>query len=214
MRRESGFTLIEIMVVLAIMAVLMGGVAFIIKFAGEAGQRAETESLIREIEASLSLVRGQDNLGEYPPTDTRELRIGSKKLGKTLGISNSTCMGIETVALVLFMGELNLGSTRIDRKYLLNLDNDQIGVKQLTVHENQDLFEIRDAWEQPLIYIHHRDYDRFESEPYVSLDFQGNEILVQPWRDETTGSWYKLESYQLFSIGPDGEPNTDDDIRN
>ncbi len=210
--RESGFTLIEILVVLAIMAMLMGGVAFGIKFATLEGEKTETRGIIGEIGACLEQVRDPNNLGEYPPTNTSELRIGRKALGKELAIPNESNLGIETVALVLFMKDLDVGS-RISTNFLINVDGDEAG-KNLTTHAKLDLFEIRDAWGQPLIYIHHRDYEAVTASPMESWCFHDMNVLVKPIVNPTTGTFYKLESYQLFSLGPDGEFDTDDDIRN
>jgi len=209
--REQGFTLIEILVVLAIMATLMAGVAFIIQYAIVEGEKADTTSLINQISGCLKLAASPSNLGEYPPTDTAELRLGRKPIGKELGIPNRTNLGIETVTLVCFWRDMDVGQ-RIDTKYLINSDEDE-AAENVTTHATNALFELRDAWGQPLIYIHHRDYDRVASEPMQVWSINGI-VDVRPYKNETTGTWYKLESFQLFSLGPDGEQFTDDDITN
>jgi prepilin-type N-terminal cleavage/methylation domain-containing protein len=212
MRRESGFTLIEILIVLAIMAMLMGAVAFGIRITQTEGEKTKTRSLIEQIGGCLELVASPDNLGEYPPTNTAELRLGRKQIGKEIGVTNETNMGIESVAIVLYMPELDVGK-RIEADSLINTDGDQAG-KNLTTHAKLDLFEFGDAWGQPLVYIHHRDYDLYAAQGVETVNLAGETVFVKPRRNETTGTYYKLDSYQLISIGPDGEPDTDDDITN
>ena len=51
-------------------------------------------------------------------------------------------------------------------------------------------------------------------QPIQTWTVENGDITVEAYRNETTGTYYKLESYQLFSVGPDGEQFTDDDITN
>jgi prepilin-type N-terminal cleavage/methylation domain-containing protein len=212
-RRENGFTLIEVLIVLAIVATLMGAVMVIIPYVQNRSKVMQTQSLLAEIEAALKQVEDPYQLAEFPPTDTTALRLKRKKIGTEIGQPNETNVGIETVTLVLFMKDLDIG--RIDSKHLGNTDNDE-APKNFTIHKKLALFELCDAWGQPLVYIHSRDYQRVKEAPvpYVfrSEEEGGFAAQVVPFTDETTGNFYRPDTYQLFSVGPDGLPGNEDDI--
>jgi prepilin-type N-terminal cleavage/methylation domain-containing protein len=212
MRRDSGFTLIEILIVLAIISTLMAGVMIVIPIVKEKQRETATSNLIAEISGLLSRVHNPNNLGEYPPTDTSELMLGRQKIGKEIGTPNDINVGGETMALVLFMAKMDLGS-RIGTEHLANNDEDHVGAEGVTIHTKTDMFEINDAFGNPLIYIHHRDYKRVE-EGGVLYRFLKGDTSVRPWKDPKTGTFFKLESFQIISAGPDGIPNTTDDIAN
>jgi hypothetical protein len=85
---------------------------------------------------------------------------------------------------------------------------------------NPKLFEIKDAWGNPLVYFADADYADAEKVPhtYMTASTRENEgeeggmVDVKPWRLQT-GGFAQPGKFQLFSMGPDGVPNTDDDIK-
>ena len=72
--------------------------------------------------------------------------------------------------------------------------------------------EICDAWGNPLVYIPSDQYlPTFDSgQPYINANF--DEWEAKPYKRDD-GSFYNPNSYQLYSVGKDGEPNTEDDIK-
>jgi prepilin-type N-terminal cleavage/methylation domain-containing protein len=211
MRRESGFTLIEILIVLAIISTLMAGVMIVIPIVKDKQKVTSTRSLISQIEAQLSQAKSSNNLGEYPPTNTSDLILNRKKIGKGIGTPNDLNIGGETMALVLFMKLLDFGS-RLSTEHLGNVDEDVMG-ENATIHAKLDMFEILDAFGNPLIYIHNRDYEDAMNGNYMYRFIKGDKRVV-PFKDPKTGNYFNLEKFQIISAGPDGEPNTEDDIAN
>ncbi len=214
-RREEGFTLIEIMVVIAIIATLMGLVVVGIPYISKKSKESQTKSRINEIAALMQLVKGGQNLGEYPPTQTSRLMLGNQKIGKEVGQPNMVNVGIETIAVVFFMNEIDLGD-RISTDYLENYDGDMAN-KNIVIHQVNDLFEIKDAFEQPLIYFHSSEYKpALEGRAFLvsteEMPVEGEEVV--PWTDAATGGFKNPGSFQIFSLGHDGRPNTEDDIGN
>ena len=46
------------------------------------------------------------------------------------------------------------------------------------------------------------------------MNMNGDVIDAKPWVNPKTKSYYNQSGFQLFSAGPDGEFNTEDDICN
>jgi prepilin-type N-terminal cleavage/methylation domain-containing protein len=209
MRNQRGFTLIELLIVMAIIAAMAAGVMVLIPVMGKKARANETRALISQVDAVVGMIKSE--LGEYPPTDTREIRIGKKKLGKELA-GNDTNLGIETICVLAWMKDLDTGK-KPETKHLINTDEDEAPTN-ITSHKKADLFELMDAYQNPLIYLHHRDYEMsYDYKP--GEDAIAEDIItwsVKAHRDDKTQTYHKLDSYQLFSAGPDNEPGTEDDI--
>ncbi len=76
--------------------------------------------------------------------------------------------------------------------------------------------EIVDGWGNPLVYFHSSDYKKYadSGQTYSSKAFDtGEEMEVEarPWQRED-GTFYNPLTFQVYSMGPDGEPNTEDDV--
>ena len=71
--------------------------------------------------------------------------------------------------------------------------------------------ELRDAWGNPLVYFHRGDYGRYAERGVVYLTVLDERVEARPCRD-ADGSFVNPRTFQIYSMGPDGVPNTDDDI--
>ena len=73
-----------------------------------------------------------------------------------------------------------------------------------------------DPWGNPYAYFHSHDYAKKGIGSYTTMDAEGVEetSVVKPWKNPKTGSFYMASRFQLFSAGPDGVFNTEDDIGN
>ena len=138
------------------------------------------------------------------------------KVGK---VANTMNMGIESVYQSLMLPGFDHKPELSDSE-ISNTDDDRLD-KPLSAGSPADLLEIRDAWGNPLVYFEDRDYALAEKEgvPYqvgssADTDAKGGGDVVQakPWR-LSSGGFAQPGRYQLFSMGPDGLPNTDDDIK-
>jgi prepilin-type N-terminal cleavage/methylation domain-containing protein len=212
-RRQSGFTLIEILVVLAIIAGILGGISLMIAQATRSKQKLAATGRVNNLGAALEQLRAPEKLGGYPPTRMENL-VGPGSMGpvgRKLGNPNDTNCGIESVYVALRLKGINLGSVPEFEgdDALGNLDGDR-AVEAVPDMATNDLWEYLDPWGNPIVYIHSRDYkDPKKAERYVLKD--GREVKVAPARRQN-GEFVRADSFQLFSVGPDGEPGTEDDI--
>jgi hypothetical protein len=96
-----------------------------------------------------------------------------------------------------------------DMKFVVNLEG---GRQVSTCDADADgRREYLDWWGNPIVYIDSADYAAAAGGvAYVRSD--GRRLVVKPFVDPDTGKWYRQFTFQLFSIGPDELPNTDDDV--
>lgn len=210
--RQSGFTLIELMVVIAILAALMAGGTIMLNLAAKKREEALTQQRVTNLGAAIDQLRDGSQLTYFPPTLTSELRgPNGEKVGEKVGLANETNVGIETLYIAFRMKGITVRPEGLDAEDAFeNWDEDQANglAGDMT---SVELFEYVDAWGYPLVYLHSRDYkDPRKVERYVLED--GSEIKVAPRRSGKSGEFFRAASFQLFSIGPDGEPGTDDDV--
>lgn len=130
-RTQSGFTLIEMLVVLAIVSILGGLILTGVQTAKKTSQVNSTKTMFKLIEAALA--NYETDFSDYPFSD-----------GDGSGVRGA---------------ELLYESLKTDRK-----NGPYIELKDFrTVDSNHNgQMELADAWSQPILYWHHRDYDNAE----------------------------------------------------
>jgi prepilin-type N-terminal cleavage/methylation domain-containing protein len=211
-RRDGGFTLIEIMVVIAIIASLIGAGSLMMNIATKKRMIQTTQGRLNALGAALEQIRGADQLGRYPPTQLSKLVFPGFDGVKFTAGTNETNVGIETLYVVFRLPGITVMPQGLDGDdCIANTDDDKATqvVGRLT---KTDLFEYVDAWGHPFIYFAAADYkDPSKVEQYV-LTPGGEKVKVQPKTTEKSGEFMHPDSFQLFSVGPDGKPGTDDDI--
>ena len=199
---RTGFSLIELMAVMIILAILMAFLLPRLTGMGEGVRGAATESFLRG-QMTAALGSYQDDLGDYPSSDWD--RDGE-------AAPNTTNLGSEMLYLAFFAERF--GGMNIHEDNLENTDGDRTR-RSLTMFGNSDLFELCDQWKNPIAYFHHRDYGR--KDLYISYDNRSGEILevlVSALENPRTASFFNPRGFQLISAGVDGAFNTDDDITN
>ncbi len=210
--RKSGFTLIELLVVIAIISLL--GTFMITTFV-ESKRDAElfaVEAFIQNVGASLDVYKSDRRNGAYPPTTLE----GFPALGSKL--PNRTNLGIEALVACLASPDFDgLGNDTEKFEERLNNTDEDASARPMTRWRELDLYELVDRWGNPFVYFNAQDYENRQVRAYMRTepDAEDYEIVtVKPWINPRTKSPYNLNSYQLFSAGPDGEYNTEDDIGN
>jgi prepilin-type N-terminal cleavage/methylation domain-containing protein len=200
-RASEGFTLIELLAVLIIISILAYFLVTNIRGARESVEVGTTRNLLKQIGTALHEFDNQT--GDFPPSQFPS-EWGSPP--------NATNVGAECVYLSL-CAEKGIGFGTLDKpEQLVNTDGDSL-TKRMKGFERSDLFELCDAWDNPIAYFHHRDYDR--EDLYVTNDPQTGEPIqstARAHRNEKTGRWLEPQAFQLISAGPDGQFGNADDI--
>jgi prepilin-type N-terminal cleavage/methylation domain-containing protein len=198
----GGFTLVELLAVMAILAILSA--AFVVGFRKYqlAGEEEETRTRIRLMEATLD-GEYQNDKGDFPPDDYEGL--GGKP-------GNDVNTGTESMIAALTAKDTQYGL--VDSKMLGNTDGDQFP-KKLTRYDTSDAFEYVDRWGNPIAYFHSKHYNRKQKLNAKPKDTRVlEEQMVEAVKDPKTKGFYKPDTCQLISAGPDGRFGTDDDIAN
>lgn len=198
-RRARGFTLIEILVVITIIALLMGFTGmFVMKFR-EAGRITEAQARI----SSLALMAESyaDMNGAYPPSDLGAL--GAKG-------ANGVNAGIE--ACLAALRHRDYSGERPSEAWLGNTDSDT--AEGLGSYDGSNaLLEVVDPWDNPFSYLLADDYGKYGTYR-LGDDRAFEDVDVGALRNELTGAWHMFESFQIRSAGPDGLFDTEDDLAN
>jgi len=212
-RRGSprGFTLVEVLVVIAIIAGLMALVAAIVPKAIEEGRKQRTRNLINNIAAELEALNADaEAFGRYPPTHTKDLRIGKKKIGEELGEPNSVNVGNETIFFVLSYPGLPGHQSTTEAEQIGNTDGDSFRANRLGGTDAQAR-EFIDGWGRPLVYFHSASYK--EPRGLTTVSTPEGPVEVKPKRLPAAkgGQYLGAGSFQIFSLGRNGKQDADDD---
>ena len=215
MRNSRGFTLIEILVVITIIAALMGMVMVLYNMANEAKMATITTTRMGEIGAGLEELKSPQLLGRYPSADMTLLRDTERtNVGKTIGKPNDLNLGIEVVYVLLNLTNHGV-AVDVDDAGLGNTDGDMMAANP-TRGDKKDLYEFVDAWGNPYAYFSAKDYKAAKEfgKYQMSEEYGGLVVNALPWKSKKKGTFVNPGGFQLFSAGPDGIFNTEDDIKN
>lgn len=211
--RQGGFSFIEILVVMGIISVLVGGVIVAIGMWAEKGPEFATKNTLTKVKALIE--NWQTTYEMYPPSDvTRIADVAG--IGKKPKPPNNKVNGaIEAIFQALGWPGFK-GDPQWQENELANTDEDELA-EAVNKHGTKPLLEIVDGYGNPLVYFHSQDYAKYANgggPTYRAFAPDGSEMDVEPkpYRNESDGSFRNPDSFQIWSMGPDGEPNTDDDI--
>jgi prepilin-type N-terminal cleavage/methylation domain-containing protein len=199
--QRSGFTLLEMLAVMVILSILVVFLAFRLGGLGESAKARLTATYLNEI--SLAVAEYEHEHGDYPPSEW------DSKWGAQPNKKNA---GIEILCVTLWSpkwGGVSLSEDKLD-----NTDGDR-SKQSLTTHANRDLFELVDAWQNPIAYFHRRDYGR--EDLYITIDEESadwTESTIKAYTNPKTGNYFRSRTFQLISAGQDGVFGTKDDLSN
>jgi prepilin-type N-terminal cleavage/methylation domain-containing protein len=212
MARQRGFTLIEVLVVITIIAGLMGLGFVMLGKATNTKNETLTRNRLVAITGALHQLKGHDLLGDYPSADPRAFRgLKGEDVGKEIGFPNDTNLGIETVYVAVFLNGHTV-TVEYDEKWLGNTDADNTAGSP-TRTGAKELFEFVDAWGNPYAYFSARELKNPEGLTKYVMG-TGAAVEARPWVEEKTKLPLMQGKFQLFSAGIDGIFNTKDDIGN
>ena len=207
-RSTSGFSLVEVLIVMAILAVLVGGVLVIIGYSVERTRSLQTTQTVAQATILIQDWRGR--FSHYPPSAmTRMERIFDEPCCTRQPV-NGTNEGIETVFQALYWPGFDTPA-QWQPEQLGNTDDDRLE-KPVNGTGSLELTEIVDAWGNPLVYFASDEYARYED---GGARYRRGAVDVEPRPHRLKdGSFARPRSFQVFSMGPDGVPNTPDDVVN
>jgi len=214
-RANDGFTLIEVLVVVSILAVLIGLVSVLI-FKGESEKlKFVTNQRITQLKTSID--RYEIDLNRYPPMTLKELGKVKRYKGLTLD-QNETNLCCEVLFVALHHPDLTspLGDDLSGSDPIRNTDDDIWNQTPDGLGE-VDAYEVVDAWGTPIVYIHKNHYGT----PVRIVNWQGVEVEVNAVKKPDSNEYYNKDSFQLISLGEDGvqaedysDPGLVDDLAN
>lgn len=194
---KAGFSLIEILVVITIIGLLVAASGGAYSVWTAKAEVAKAKTIITELEEYAADYN--DRRGDYPPSSLKDLGLATT--------GDEANEGIEAFVQALFSDRYD-GHRPDSTGDLINADADEADKKR-TVFQSAELLEFKDAWGQPLIYIRHSDYGK-------TFTYMINEesVRVRAIKNPQTRTYYKFESCQIMSAGPDLEWDTPDDVAN
>jgi prepilin-type N-terminal cleavage/methylation domain-containing protein len=205
-RRDAGFSFIEILVVMGIIATLAGLGLLVVTMWQRRGPQKATEVTVNKIKALADSWKLRFH--EYPPMRLKLLPKVAATVEPKISGSNSENEPIETLYQALYVAgfgsEAELGDSEVK-----NIDEDKLLVKLTS--RGVELFEIVDAYGNPLVYFVNTEYAAAEKNPPMYSSNKDGPVEARPYKVEG-GGFVNPNGFQIFSMGPDGKPNTDDDI--
>lgn len=208
-RGQHGFSFIEILIVMGIIAVLASMAIVATQIWGRQGPEFMTRTRLVKVDAGIG--EWKRAFEAYPPSDPTDIpkyaMVGPKKV---TGVTNKSNLGIESVVLCLYWEGFNYDPQLQDDEFI-NSDEDELR-KPVDKFKISALREIRDEWGNPFVYIDSRSYAKADGDPVRYTTTKGD-VDVRPWKDGESERFAQPSSYQLFSMGPDELPNTEDDVR-
>lgn len=209
--RQRGFSFIELLVVMGIIGVLVGGVLVAVNYVFEWKPRWKTQDTIARL--TVHIEDWENHYEFYPPTSAADLLDTVRWRHGCTGLPNAVNDGNECVnqSLLLPGAPTNPAWSVAEEG---NLDGDALP-RSVNRLGTTALTETLDGYGRPYVYLHSDDYARHADAGviYSSHTVGGDAIEVTPRpHRRADGSFANPRSFQLFSMGPDGVPNTEDDI--
>lgn len=203
--RRAGFTLVEILAVLAILGLLMSLAIYAFSRQKEQGNVTATAATISELEVLITAYEGRKG---GPPPDSLASPVLKIRAG------NDVNDGAEALYAALHAKSYPEG-TNVREASLGNTDEDDTATAYHRDAGVTSLLEVHDSWGNPIAYFTPASYGKEQrflmGDP---ADPNDPEQKVTAQKSTVTGGWANADRYQLISAGPDRLFGTEDDVTN
>jgi prepilin-type N-terminal cleavage/methylation domain-containing protein len=193
---QTGFTLLELMVVILIVGLLMGYLLISGQGAMRGAKKSETKVRMSTLATLIQQYRTIE--GAYP----------DDRLPRSAASAGNMNASAEALVVAFFDGKYT-GETP-NQEWLINTDGDSSS-RSLTRLASRELFEISDSWDNPILYFESLHYNK-AAQAMAGSDGMMEEQTVTAARNSKTGGWQSPNGFQLISAGEDGTFGTEDDI--
>ncbi|HEX7900639.1 MAG TPA: prepilin-type N-terminal cleavage/methylation domain-containing protein [Planctomycetota bacterium] len=204
MRPRSGFTLVELLVVICIIAILAGLVTVGLNAAMVNARTASTETFLQALSGACN--QYSTRWGDFPPSTIDD--VGGRA-------PNDVNNGIEALVACLASERRGGKLIAVDEEQYANADGDSTGANVTGwFFGDNKLRELTDKFGFGITYLHHRDFAK--PRPQVlkyKVAPDGETVTIAPEKSAATSTWAGAGRFQLRSVGKDGKPGTGDDIR-
>jgi len=209
-RQAKAFTLIEILVVVAILGTLMGLISIFVVRAGKTKLESMTKMVVTS-HLKLAVDRYKQEMKKYPPATVADLVKASKRWEN---LSNESGDELNMTSEVLYVAlnhadltaKLSPGDWGLNDP-IANTDGDDWNQVPDGL-SSPAAKEIKDAYGNTLVYIPANFY---EKSPFRVTNESGEEIEVWAVR-KTDGTFYNPTSYQIISVGANGKQDALDGV--
>lgn len=205
-KKQSGFTLIEILVVVSILAVLMSLVVILVQRAPKKQREMQATTLVTNLALSVESFQGE--FRRYPPMTVKGI-VEAAQQWKGLAIENSTNEGSECLAVALNHPDF---TKKLGDDFSLGNTDGDIFNQVVPGTNSPDAREIVDPWGNPVVYIEKNHYET----PVEIVLANGDHATVQAYKKKD-GTYYNPTKFQLICLGENGKQDADstgDDIVN
>ncbi|HZL71759.1 MAG TPA: prepilin-type N-terminal cleavage/methylation domain-containing protein [Planctomycetota bacterium] len=201
---NSGFTLIEMLVVIVILGILMSLAIVGVSSAMKSARVTKTEALIENLAGGCETYRTK--WGDYPPSTLSEFKVSGL---------NDINNGMESLTACLASTAKGDPFLTVRDDQLMNADSDSAS-RNVTKWYFGDfqLREIADGFGYAMCYMHWKDYEKPNPMTRrIKTDSASPEASFEPTRSVETKTFLRPHKFQILSVGPDGKPGTPDDIQ-